>query len=383
MKSSARVHKALGDVLDLVIDHRGKTPGKLGGDFESSGVPVVSAIHIKAGQIKWDERERFVSHAMYEKWMPKKLCKGDLLLTSEAPLGEVALVNSDDPLVLSQRLFALRGKKEILETRYLFYFFQSAQGQQALSERSSGTTVSGIRQSELLKIEIPLPSFQEQVKIAGVLKSLDDLMLANKLQMDNLDELAMSCFLGTWDGVSASRIDAIGEVVMGQSPAGETLNEEYDGMVFYQGVTDFEDRYPTPRVFCTAPSRQASQGDIMIAVRAPVGDTNVATEDTAIGRGVAALKAKYPAIALRALRAAESTWAPYQGGGTVFSSITGPDLRGAKVPYFENDDLEASLKNLDELHYGLNVENAKLLRTRGELLPLLLSGSITVKDEAA
>jgi type I restriction enzyme S subunit len=171
----------LGNLLDVIIDHRGKTPKKLGGvDFTDAGVPVVSAIHIKNGRINWNERRRYVSQWMFEKWMPVRLRAGDVLLTSEAPLGEVAQVENDRDLVLSQRLFALRGKRGCLDSTYLRYFLQSGEGQQRLHNRASGTTVFGIRQAELVRVKVPVPPIQEQRRIAGVLRALDDVIDTNR-----------------------------------------------------------------------------------------------------------------------------------------------------------------------------------------------------------
>ncbi|MGW4806643.1 restriction endonuclease subunit S [Kitasatospora sp. NPDC004272] len=159
----------LGSVLEELIDHRGKTPGKVGDktdDFTDEGVPVVSAIHIKNGEISWAERERFVPYWMFEKWMPVRLRAGDVLLTSEAPLGNVAQVPTDAPLVLSQRLFALRGREDILDSTYLRFFLESDRGQALLRDGASGSTVAGIRQSRLVQIPVPVPPINEQRRVS-------------------------------------------------------------------------------------------------------------------------------------------------------------------------------------------------------------------------
>lgn len=197
MSSDNKTHNLnskLGDLLELVIDYRGKTPKKLGGDFSESGVPVISAIHIKRGKIVWNERERFVTKEMFQKWMKDPLKKGDVLLTSEAPLGEVALVPSDDDLVLSQRLFALRTKPELLNSKYLMYFFQSSLGQAQLQGRSSGSTVVGIRQSELMNIIIPCPPIEEQRIVGEVLANIDAKISANEGLSKTLEEIAQAIF---------------------------------------------------------------------------------------------------------------------------------------------------------------------------------------------
>ena len=160
----------LGDTLELLIDHRGQTPGKLGGEFQEHGVPVISAIHIKGGRVDFAQRERFVSREMFERWMPERLKFGDVLLTSEAPMGLVAVVPSDAPLVLSQRLFALRGRAGVLDNRYLRWALVAQPIRDQLDRRSSGTTVTGIRQRELVQVELPLPSLGEQRRIIDILE---------------------------------------------------------------------------------------------------------------------------------------------------------------------------------------------------------------------
>lgn len=160
--------RALGSCLDQLLDHRGKTPKKMGGsDFTDSGVRVVSAANIKNGAVSWEERERYVPDWMFEKWMPIPLRRGDVLLTSEAPLGNLAQVPDDEPLVLSQRLFALRGRPDVLDSTYLRFFLGSHRGQQLLRDGGTGSTVSGIRQSKLVQIPIPVPPMAEQRRVAA------------------------------------------------------------------------------------------------------------------------------------------------------------------------------------------------------------------------
>lgn len=185
---------ALGEALDVLIDHRGKTPKKLGGDFTPEGIKVVSAIHIKNGRINWVERERYVSVPMFQRWMPEPTRRGDVLLTSEAPLGEVAQVEDDEPLVLSQRLFALRGKHGLLDSTYLRYFLQSDFGRQRLLAMATGSTVSGIRQELLRQVRGPLPPLEEQERIAGVLGAFDDLIETNSRLVAQIREVVTSAW---------------------------------------------------------------------------------------------------------------------------------------------------------------------------------------------
>jgi type I restriction enzyme, S subunit len=146
----------LDDILNLIIDYRGKTPKKLGSDWSLSGIPALSAKNVKDGQIVREDSMNFVDEDLYRKWMKDELQKGDVLLTSEAPLGELFYLANDRKYVLSQRLFALRTKQGFCST-YLYFWLKSPQGQFLLERRATGSTVEGIRQVELRKVEIIIP----------------------------------------------------------------------------------------------------------------------------------------------------------------------------------------------------------------------------------
>ncbi|UQN14189.1 restriction endonuclease subunit S [Gulosibacter sp. ACHW.36C] len=169
----------LREAAQLVIDHRGKTPKKLGGDWTESGHRVVSALNIKNSRVDSNEHH-YISTEMYEKWMPDPLRAGDVLVTSEAPLGEVAFLDRDVEWALGQRLFALRARPEILDGRYLYYLLKGGKPREELFARATGTTVLGIRQAELVRIQLELPSLGEQRAIAATLGALDDKIESNR-----------------------------------------------------------------------------------------------------------------------------------------------------------------------------------------------------------
>lgn len=163
----------------LIIDHRGKTPKKLGADWTISGHRVISAQNIKGSRI--DENDHhYVDSRTYAKWMKVPLAAGDTLLTSEAPLGEVAYLQYDVDWVLGQRLYALRTEPSLAVGRFLFYALQSPLVRNDLESRATGTTVFGISQVELRKVQIPCPPIVEQQRIAEVLGALDDKIESNQ-----------------------------------------------------------------------------------------------------------------------------------------------------------------------------------------------------------
>ncbi|MEQ8382948.1 MAG: restriction endonuclease subunit S [Coleofasciculus sp. A1-SPW-01] len=175
----------LGDVLSLIIDYRGKTPKKLGSDWSLSGIPALSAKNIKDGQIVREDSINFVDEDLYQKWMKDELKKGDVLLTSEAPLGEVFYLANHQKYVLSQRLYSLRTKEKFGST-YLYFWLKSAQGQFLLERRATGSTVQGIRQVELRKVEIVIPPVAILSKITFFWLSSFDKIHVNNQQIQTL-----------------------------------------------------------------------------------------------------------------------------------------------------------------------------------------------------
>ena len=168
------------NVLDSIIDYRGKTPKK-----SENGIKTLSAKSVRDGYIDYSQCY-YISKEEYDRFMVRGFPKvGDVLMTTEAPLGVLARLDRDD-IALAQRLITLRGKENVLDTGYLYYYLRSPVGQGKIKERQTGTTVTGIKQAEFRKIEIALPSIDIQRKVASLLGVLDEKILVNKKINDNL-----------------------------------------------------------------------------------------------------------------------------------------------------------------------------------------------------
>jgi type I restriction enzyme, S subunit len=177
----------LEDVIEALIDYRGKTPTKT-----LSGIPLITAKIVKNGFIQ--EPNEFIAKEDYESWMTRGFPQiGDVVLTVEAPLGEVAQIKSTN-IALAQRIITLRGKKDVLDSGFLKYFLQSDIGQHRLKERETGTTVTGIKQSELRLVEIDCPDLATQTRIAAILSSLDDKIELNRQTNATLETIAQTLF---------------------------------------------------------------------------------------------------------------------------------------------------------------------------------------------
>lgn len=173
--------------MSAIIDYRGKTPRKT-----PSGIPLITAKIVKDGRI--EEPEEFIDPLEYDEWMRRGLPRaGDVVITTEAPLGEIAQL-TEDRVALAQRLILLRGKPDILDNAYLKYLMMSSDVQSQLQGRASGTTVVGIKQSELRKIVLSLPPITEQRATAGVLGALDHKIEQNRRTARVLERLARAIF---------------------------------------------------------------------------------------------------------------------------------------------------------------------------------------------
>lgn len=174
-------------VLDTLIDYRGKTPVK-----QSFGVPLITAKIVKNGRI--EEPNEFISEEDYKSWMNRGYPNiGDVIITTEAPVGEVAQL-TNNYVALAQRVILLRGKTKQLDNTYLKYCLMTDFVQSQIHARGSGTTVFGIKQSELRKIEILVPPVYEQKSIAKILSSFDDKIELNRKMNATLEQIAQAIF---------------------------------------------------------------------------------------------------------------------------------------------------------------------------------------------
>ena len=177
----------LEDCLDALIDYRGKTPVKT-----ESGIPLITAKIIKGGRI--ETPTEFIAKEEYVAWMRRGIPKeGDVVLTVEAPLGEVAQLGPEK-IALAQWVVTLRGKAGLLDSTYLLYLLQTEEMQSQLKSRATGTTVLGIKQSELRKVTLSLPEFDLQLSAAATLKSLDDRIALLRETNATLEAIAQALF---------------------------------------------------------------------------------------------------------------------------------------------------------------------------------------------
>ena len=194
---------------------------------------------------------------------------------------------------------------------------------------------------------------------------------------NNLEAQAFAIYKNTIANFEkSSKLCEIADITMGTSPNGDSFNESGSGEVFYQGRTDFGFRFPTVRLYTTEPKRFAQKGDILMSVRAPVGDINIAKEKCAIGRGLSAIKPKDGCYSFLFYTMMELnfTLKKFDDEGTVFGSITKDDLFDLAIAS-TSEDVRKSFENIvapiDKVIYNNEFEIQNLLEMRSSLLSQL------------
>ena len=346
---------------------------------------------------------------------------GDILFSVRAPIGRVNIAQVESA---TGRGIAIIRAKNPNDSKYLEYFLRSIESYWDVLE-GSGSVFGNATKSDLSSLYVPWPEMKEAREAIGcILGSLDDKIELNRQLCKTLEDTAQAIFKSwfvDFDPVHAkaagkqpvglkpeiaalfpdsfvdselgkipkgwiiSRLGDHFHLTMGQSPPGNTYNEDGTGDPFYQGRSDFGFRFPRNRVYCTAPKRYAEKGDTLVSVRAPVGDINMAFEHCAIGRGVAAVRhiggsSIFTYYSMKQLR---NNFVSFEAEGSVFGSITKGDF--LNLPFIAPsialiESFDQSFAVLENSIESYELESITLTSIRDSLLPRLISGELKVKD---
>jgi type I restriction enzyme, S subunit len=358
----------------------------------------------------------------------QKFRNGDTLVARITPClenGKTAFVKALKDGAIghgSTEYIVLSGVEGVSDSLFAYYLARTPKFRAYAIARMEGTSGrQRVPASAVSAYEIDLPPLPEQKAIASVLGALDDKVENNRRMNETLEEMARAIFKSWFVDFDPIRVKAEGkqpahmdaetaalfpssygddglpvgwrqqnvsdlfDFTMGQSPPGRTYNEDKEGLPFWQGRRDFGFRFPSNRVYCTAPTRFADSGDTLVSVRAPVGDVNRALERCCVGRGVAALMHKsklaaytyYTALQLRA------QFKIHEASGTVFGSINKKQFGELKIVSSEGsveDVFDGIASALDDKILNNHLESETLSTLRDTLLPKLMSGEIRVRD---
>ncbi len=382
------------DALESLIDYRGKTPKK-----SENGIPTLSARSVKNGYIDYSQCY-YISKEEYDRFMVRGFpMKGDILLTTEAPMGMVAKLDRDD-VAIAQRLLTLRGKQGVLDNDFLMYLLMSPKGQSLLRAKETGTTVTGIKQAEFRRIELLLPGIEYQEKIANILCGLDDKIALNKKINDNLEkqaqafyqELFQNNFQSTW---TLGTVTDLGTVVGGSTPS--KSNVEY--------YTESGIAWITPKDLSVNKSKFISRGEIditelglknssackmpkgtvLFSSRAPIGYIAIAANEVTTNQGFKSVVPN-PEIGtpfVYFFLKNNLTIIEGMASGSTFKEVSGSTMKKipAVLPDRETlDRFNSFCKPIFEQQRILELEIQRLSELRDSLIPKLMSGEIDVSS---
>lgn len=335
------------------------------------------------------------------RYVDSKLYDGpSILIPRKGTLNNIMFVES--PFWTVDTMFWSIINTDKVDPKFLFYSICKRD----FASMNVGSAVPSMTVNILNDILISYPkNIEDQRRIASILSSLDrKIELNNKINAD-LEEMAQAIFKNWFvdfepfkdgkfvdselgmipEGWKVGRLEDIAEITMGQSPAGNSLNENREGMIFYQGSSDFGFRFPSIRVFTTEPKRLAVTNSVLFSVRAPVGDINVAKEECCIGRGVASIKSKYgyDSYLFYTMKSLHKLFDSFDGEGTVFGSINKKTLSAIQI-LLPSDGIVEQFNNIassfDNRIRSLSDENSRLSLLRDTLLPRLMSGELEVPE---
>ena len=341
-----------------------------------------------------------------------KFQNGDTIMARITPCLEngkhsyVSILDEGEIAYGSTEYIVMRGINGISNNLFIYYLSHYSKFKNAAVKSMVGSSGRQRAQVDVLKnLAFNLPGLTEQKRIADFLSSLDDKIELNRQINDNLEQQAQALFKSWFvdfepfkdgefvdselgmipKGWRVGKLSDIADVTMGQSPSGESYNENGIGEIFYQGRTEFGDRFPSIRLYTTAPNRMAESNSILLSVRAPVGDINVALQKCCIGRGLASINAidNYYSFVFYTVKSMKKDFDVYNGEGTVFGSINKDSLNNMSV-IIPTDDIKSNFENIVsklDNEYRLNYnEIVNLSNLRDTLLPRLMSGELKINE---
>ena len=338
----------------------------------------------------------------------KTFQKNDILYSEIRPANKRFAYIDFDPIdyIASTKLMVIRHNEKILP-QYLFYILKSQtiiEELQMLAESRSGTFPQ-ITFNEVANIETKLPPIEQQRRILGVLKSLDDKIEVNRRINDNLEQQAQALFKSWFvdfepfkdgefveselgmipKGWRVGTLNEIVDIIMGTSPSGTSYNTDGNGDVFYQGRAEFGFRFPNRNLYTTEAKRFADVDTVLVSVRAPVGDINVAEERCCIGRGLASVKSKnnYNSYILYLMQSLKYVFDRFNGEGTVFGSINKKAFEELQIIIPAGNIISKFDSIASSIDYKIKrteQESRCLAILRDTLLPPLMSGEMKINE---
>lgn len=386
--------------------HRPRNDVKL---FEGGKYPLVQTGDVKAANLYITKNDSYYNDFGLKQ--SKLWPAGTLCITIAANIAETAILSY--PMCFPDSIVGFNANSEKSSELFVYYFFEYIKKE--IQKSASGSIQDNINIDYLSKMRIKVPEKKYQLKIVELLSSIDKKILLNNQINQELEAMAKTLY-DYWfvqfdfpdqngkpykssggkmvynpelkreipEGWGVEKLENIANITMGQSPKGSSYNEAGEGIMFFQGSTDFGWRFPVARQYTTEPSRIAEEDDILLSVRAPVGTLNIADTRCCIGRGLAAINSKVGANSyiLNVMQDFKKLFDMINSVGTTFGSITKDDLYSLQLVYPPTELLmkfDKSVKSFDKEIKNRSRQNQELTQLRDWLLPILMNGQVKVE----
>lgn len=308
---------------------------------------------------------------VWTKQITKTAKKGDIILSVRAPVGEVGKTKYN--VVLGRGVSGVEGNE------FVFQLLSKMKLENYWGKYSAGSTFESIKSNEIKAAIASVPEKQEQMKIGTFLKQLDDTIALHQRKLEKIKALKTAYlsemfaaegetkpkrrFAGFTDDWEQRKLCELAKITMGQSPEGVNYTDNPRDYVLVQGNADMQNGHVVPRVWTKQITKTAKKGDIILSVRAPVGDVGKTNYDVVLGRGVSALEGNEFIFQLLSKMKAENYWFKYSTGST-FESINSNEIKEAIVSAPEKQEqmkIGSSSNNLTKpsLFTNANYKNYK------------------------
>lgn len=325
---------------------------------------------------------------------------GDLIICEGGEPGRCAIWKEQIPNMKIQKALHRVRVHDIMDFRFVYYWFLLAGKQGALKQYYTGATIMHMPGQKLKEVLIDKPPLIVQQRIGAYLETFDNLIENNQKQIKLLEEAAQRLYKEWFvdlrfpgyenckivDGVPVEwkkkKLDEIADVIMGQSPKSEFYNKEHKGLPFHQGVGSYGARFVQDDTYSTSFTKVAEANSILFSVRAPVGRLNITKNKIVIGRGIAAINSKsgfqsYLFYALKERFFKDDIL----GNGAIFASISKNELLNQVFVIPDEKIMSAYEKiaaALDKKIEVVDMQLQQLVEARDRLLPKLMNGEIEV-----
>lgn len=303
---------------------------------------------------------------------------------SRINVGSIDILKDYDIGALSPMYVIFSVDENRLLPDYFKYYFQTHKFNENVKNNTQGSVRNSLSFKALSEFEYLLPPLEEQKRIVKILDQVNKVIEKYQNLINEKEQFIKSQFVEMFKDCTKKNLEEVAEIIMGQSPDSKSYNDLENGIPFLQGKGDYGKKYTRISHWTTEPSKIAEKGNILMSVRAPVGDVNIASERCCIGRGLCSINAKKNIMnndfIFNALIATKDK-IEAKGAGSTFNAITKKDVYEIQIPVatieLQNQFAEI-VRLIDKQKFELEKQKQNYIDLKKGLMQQLLTGKLKV-----